>query len=185
MKNNFYKEKKLFILGLIIAFICATIDLASKKVIFAILENKAAEEFLSYPKIIVTSFFNLVYVWNKGVSFGIFNSIDNSRIIFSFIQFSIVVILTFWLFYNEKKHYMIAISLIIGGALGNVIDRLQHGAVADFLDFYIKFNGEFYHWPAFNMADSFVFIGAFILIFDEIIFNKQTNNKQTNEKNKS
>lgn len=169
------KNKNLFLLGTFVAIIVAILDLASKRAIFTILENMATSDG-AIPEIKVFSFFSLVYVWNMGVSFGMFSGVANSWIIFSAIQFTIVLILFFWLYNNDKKHYSWALGFIIGGAFGNLIDRLQHGGVADFLDFYIKS----YHWPAFNVADSFVFIGVFILIFDEILFNKKTGAK--NEK---
>ena len=97
-----------------------------------------------------------------------FNQLEYSHLIFSIVQGSIALALIFWLYQNEKPHFSYALGLIIGGALGNVSDRIQNGAVADFLDFHIAT----YHWPAFNLADSCVFIGVMILLFDEIIFKK-------------
>jgi signal peptidase II len=154
---------------MLIATIIAILDLASKRLIFTILEQQQ----ILQPEIKIFSFFSLVAVWNRGVSFGMFNSIENPQIILSILQGSIALILCFWLYNNQKKHFAIALGLIIGGAFGNVLDRIMHGAVADFLDFHIAN----YHWPAFNLADSCVFIGVTILLFDEIIFNKK------NEKN--
>lgn len=154
---------------MIIATIIAILDLASKRLIFTILEQQQ----ILQPEIKIFSFFSLVAVWNRGVSFGMFNSIENPQIILSILQGSIALILCFWLYNNQKKHFAIALGLIIGGAFGNVLDRIMHGAVADFLDFHIAN----YHYPAFNLADSCVFIGVAILLFDEIIFNKK------NEKN--
>ena len=63
---------------------------------------------------------------------------------------------------------MIAFSLIIGGALGNLIDRIRYKAVADFLDFHLFA----YHWPAFNLADSLIFIGVAMLLFEELLIKK-------------
>ncbi len=163
------KLNKLFLTGIIIAIAVAFFDLLSKRVIFAILENIAQNQVTSFPEIEITSFFNLVYVWNRGVSFGMFNQLENSHIIFSSIQFCIIIILFFWLYRNEKPHFAWALGFVIGGAFGNLIDRINNGAVADFLDFHIAS----YHWPAFNLADSFVFIGVAILVFDEILFNKK------------
>lgn len=121
------------------------------------------------PEIKVFDFFSLVYVWNRGVSFGMFNQLQYSQIIFSLIQSTIILILFLWLSRNDKLHFTYALGLIIGGALGNLVDRVKNGAVADFLDFHIAS----YHWPAFNLADSFVFIGVMILIFDDLIFRKK------------
>jgi signal peptidase II len=164
------KITKLFFLGIAIAFFAAFFDLVSKRIIFAILENVALAQNIGNPEIMIFDFFSLVYVWNRGVSFGMFNNLENSQIIFSVVQFSIVLILFFWLYYNKKIHITYALGLIIGGAFGNLIDRIRNGAVADFLDFHIAS----YHWPAFNLADSWVFIGVMILIFDDLLFTKKS-----------
>ena len=163
------KVKKIFLLGIAIALLVAFCDLLSKRFIFAILENIASSEHTNNPEIRVSDFFSLVYVWNRGVSFGMFNQIENSHIILSLVQGSVLVILLFWLHANKKPHFTYALGFIIGGALGNLTDRIKNGAVADFLDFHIAS----YHWPAFNLADSFVFIGVMILIFDDLIFSKK------------
>ncbi len=159
------KVNKLFFLGIAIAFVGAFFDLATKRFVFAILTSDGMQN----PEIKLASFFSLVMVWNRGVSFGMFNSIENAALLLSLLQFSIALILFFWLFYNEKLPITWALGLIIGGALGNVCDRVKNGAVADFLDFYIGT----YHWPAFNLADSIVFIGVMILIFEDLIFKKK------------
>jgi len=164
------KTKKLFFLGALIAFFTASSDLISKEIIFKILENIALRENVQNPEIKVFDFFSLVYVWNKGVSFGMFSGLKNSWIIFSVIQSVIILVLFFWLHQNQKPHFSWALGLIIGGAFGNLIDRLKNNAVADFLDFHIAT----YHWPAFNLADSCVFIGVMILLFDEVVFNKKS-----------
>lgn len=159
-----FTKKKLFFIGILIAIFVAFFDLLSKRMIFAMLEQKELSE------IKIFDFFSLVYVWNRGVSFGMFNHLENSHIIFSLLQGTIALILAFWLYNNENKLFMWALGLIIGGALGNVVDRIKNGAVADFLDFHIAA----YHWPAFNLADSCVFIGVMILIFDEIFLRKKS-----------
>ncbi len=163
------KNKKLFFLGVAIAFCVAFFDLLSKRLIFSFLENIALAEQTSNPEITIFNFFSLVYVWNRGVSFGMFNNLENAQVILSILQGSIALILFYWLYKNKKPHLTYALGFIIGGAMGNVIDRIKNGAVADFLDFHIAS----YHWPAFNLADSFVFIGVAILIFDDLIFSKK------------
>ncbi len=167
------KFKKPFLLGLIVAFFSAIFDLLSKRYIFAMLENIGLRDNIEHPQIKVFDFFNIVHVWNRGVSFGMFNQLENSHIIFSVLQFLIIFVLFFWLYRNEKLHSSWALGLIIGGAFGNLIDRIRNGAVADFLDFHIGS----YHWPAFNLADSCVFIGVMILLFDDLIFSKKTDKK--------
>ncbi len=168
MNSQIFENKKNFFAGTLIAFFVALLDLLSKKIIFASLEKLAVEHGTNQAEVRVFDFFNLVSVWNRGVSFGMFDHLENGRIIFSAIQSVLILILFFWLYSNRKLHFTYALGLIIGGALGNLIDRIQNGAVADFLDFHISF----YHWPAFNLADSCIFIGVMILIFDEIFFEK-------------
>jgi len=157
------KNKLLFKRGLAIAFIVAVLDLFSKRVIFGILDTVDNNE------IVVFSFFNLTKVLNTGVSFGMFNDIANSQVILSALQIIIALILCFWLYNNKDRHVNFALGLIIGGAFGNAIDRIKNGAVADFLDFHIGS----YHYPAFNLADSAIFIGVVILLFFDFIFKKR------------
>ncbi len=165
---KFLKYKPQFLLGIIIVFLVALSDLFSKRIIFSILDNIALEENVKNPEIVITSFFSLVKVLNYGISFGMFNTLPNSQIIFCLIQLTIAFILFFWLFNSKKTYLTVAISFIIGGAFGNLIDRARYGAVADFLDFHINS----YHWPAFNLADSFVFIGVTILLLDDLVLKK-------------
>lgn len=116
--------------------------------------------------ITVTSFFNLVLVWNRGVSFGMFNNAGAyGPLILSGIAIAVVLGLLYWLRQAENKLTVMALGLVIGGALGNVIDRFRFGAVVDFLDFHIAG----YHWPAFNVADAAICIGAVLLLLDGLL----------------
>lgn len=151
-----------YFIGLFIASLIIALDQWSKIYVFSILEN------LEYPAIKVTSFFNLVMVRNYGVSFGMFNGLEHGRIILSLLAIIIVLILMIWLYKNNRKSVTLALGLVIGGAVGNIIDRVFVGSVADFLDFH--WSG--YHWPAFNVADSAVFIGVVILIIDSFFEEK-------------
>lgn len=121
----------------------------------------------------VTPFFNLVMGRNYGVSFGLFNqqSPYNAWVL-SGVALVIVLVLLAWLRKAGKPVMVAAIGLIIGGAVGNVIDRIRFGAVTDFLDFH-AFG---YHWPAFNVADSGITVGAVLLAFDAL-FGKPENHK--------
>lgn len=163
------KLKKLFLIGIVIAFAVAFFDLLTKRLIFAILDNIALTQSLKNPEIVIFNFFSLVKVWNRGVSFGMFNQLESGQVILSLLQFAIMLIVLVWLYRNEKPHISYALGLIAGGALGNLSDRIKNGAVADFLDFHIAS----YHWPAFNLADSCVFIGVAILLLDDFIFKKR------------
>ncbi|MBT3916580.1 MAG: signal peptidase II [Rhodospirillaceae bacterium] len=144
--------------GCLIAAISIVLDQATK---WWILEG-----IMQPPRIIpLTPFFNLLLTWNNGVSFGLFNNSNSlNAVLLSALAIVIVVFLFFWLRKAESTRMAVGLGLIIGGALGNVIDRGLHGAVVDFLDFYINT----LHWPAFNVADSCITVGAIILIFDSL-----------------
>ena len=115
--------------------------------------------------IIYTSYFNLVRAWNTGVSFSMFNDWGMwGVVLLSLLAFGIILFLLLWLRKEQSRVLQVALGLIIGGAVGNVIDRIRLGAVFDFLDFHI---GE-QHWPAFNVADSFICIGAGIIIIHSL-----------------
>jgi len=111
----------------------------------------------------VTPFFNLVMVWNKGISFGMFSEHDQPWVLIA-LSLAIIALLVRWLYTAKNTRTTGAIGLIIGGALGNIIDRLRFGAVADFFDFHI----DTYHWPAFNIADAAIVIGVVILCADSM-----------------
>ena len=113
----------------------------------------------------VCDFFNLVKVWNTGISFSLFNDYgDVGKIALVIFALAVVIFLLRWMYYENNRLKIFGLALIIGGALGNVVDRIRAGAVLDFLDFHYQT----VHWPAFNLADSFICIGAFLLIFLEI-----------------
>lgn len=106
----------------------------------------------------ILPFFNIVHVRNRGVTFGL---LSGSLQPIVFVILSLIVV-GFLIDYAWKKvSYRPFISLIVGGAIGNVIDRIVYGSVVDFLDFHL----ESYHWPAFNIADSAIVIGVFVLFF--------------------
>ena len=147
-------------LGLLIAILAFFIDQLSKWWMLAFVMNP--------PKVIsVTPFFNLVLAWNKGVSFGMFNDQgDSGAWILSSIAILITLVLIYWLIKAKTNITATGLGAIIGGAIGNVFDRLNHGAVLDFLDFYVNN----LHWPAFNAADSFITIGAITLIWETLFY---------------
>jgi signal peptidase II len=119
---------------------------------------------LDPPRMIpVTGFFNLVAVWNRGVSFGLFSRHEawNAWLLSGFATI-VSVILVVWLHRTERILLALALGLVIGGALGNVIDRLRYGAVFDFLLFFV---GR-WSWPAFNLADSAITLGVGLLLLD-------------------
>lgn len=102
--------------------------------------------------------FNLVFIYNRGVSFGLFGFVPWWALTAG--GGAIVVILMIWLWRARDVATATGIGLIIGGALGNLVDRIWHRAVIDFLDFHL-FG---YHWPAFNMADVAIVLGVAVLL---------------------
>lgn len=116
----------------------------------------------------ILPFFNIVVVHNKGVSFGMFKDLPEfvGPWLLSGLAIAICAFFLLWITKVENKMQPAAIALVIGGALGNVVDRLRFGSVVDFLDFHI---GN-WHWPAFNIADSAVCIGVAILIIHSLFF---------------
>jgi signal peptidase II len=162
-------SKSLFFLGILVASLIIFFDLFTKDQVFYLLHDFRGSNYAVKTHIKITDFFSLVYVNNNGISFGMFNKAENAREIFAFLQGSIATILIIWLWRTKIKHLAVALGLIIGGAFGNVIDRIQNGGVTDFLDFHISS----YHWPAFNLADSAIFIGVAIVLFDEFFIKKK------------
>ncbi|RAU23305.1 signal peptidase II [Paramagnetospirillum kuznetsovii] len=121
--------------------------------------------FFTPLRVTVAPFFDLVMAWNRGVSFGIGNNAGEwNAVILSGLALVIVAVMVVWLRKAESPWLQAALGGIIGGALGNVIDRARFGAVADFLDFHLAGH----HWPAFNLADSAISVGAAILVFDSL-----------------
>lgn len=118
----------------------------------------------------VTDFFNIVFTWNPGTSFSLFRSLGESAPIVIIIMTGIVIgILLHYLFNKAEKYEKVPVALIVGGALGNLIDRIRFGAVVDFLDFHI--GG--IHWPAFNIADTFIAVGVGLYIINWFIRRKK------------
>ena len=118
----------------------------------------------------VLPFFNLVLAWNRGVSFGMFGGLgDWGPWILVALALVISAVLARWMMKAESRLELMSLGLIIGGAIGNVIDRVRFGAVVDFLDVH----GWGYHWPAFNVADSAITVGAAILILESLFFGSE------------
>ena len=120
---------------------------------------------------IIKDFFSITYVQNFGAGFSI---LQNAKIFLSVVSISVIVMLTYYFFENKKKDYLYktAYLLIIGGALGNLVDRLKQDFVVDFLDFKIFA----YDFPVFNFADCFITVGCFILITAILLEQKHAKN---------
>ena len=113
-------------------------------------------------KLVVTSFFNIVLTWNRGVSFGLFsNASVYGPWLLAAIAFGFIAVIIFWVWQAETKIMALAFGSVLGGAIGNLLDRLRFGAVTDFLDFH-AFG---YHWYVFNIADAAIVIGVALILF--------------------
>jgi signal peptidase II len=147
------------VLGLGLAGIVILLDQATKAWMMGLL--------LEPPRALgLTGFFTLVPVWNRGVSFGILSTQGGSTAwLLGGVALVVAAVLVGWLSRVERALLALSLGLVIGGALGNVIDRGRFGAVFDFLDFHIAG----WHWPAFNLADSAITVGVALLLLDGLL----------------
>ena len=126
--------------------------------------------FMQYRSIELTSFLSMTPVWNRGISFGFFQgSGELGR--YGFTGFAFVV--SVWVIYTSIKlprYSSLGFVVIASGAIGNAIDRILYGKVVDFIDFHI----EDLHWPAFNLADTIIFIGATLFLYNQFFTIERT-----------
>ena len=147
-------------LGYVIGVTVVAADQLTKRWLEAVLDYARAVEIMPY--------FNIVHARNRGVSFGILNEGDAwIPWLLGVVAIAIIGVLLMWLHRAATRRLTIALGLVVGGAVGNLIDRAVNfdHAVIDFLDFYIGT----YHWPAFNVADSSITVGVVILLIDSLI----------------
>ena len=156
------------------------LDIAALAILLDQLSKWAILERVMVParEIPVTGFFNLVLTCNTGVSFGLFGS-DSAAMpwVLSGLSLAIVVGLLVWLRRQPRRLAELAIGLIVGGAIGNVIDRMRFGCVVDFLDIHAAG----WHWPAFNVADSAITVGVVLLLIDGLFLDGDGGKKSGNE----
>lgn len=151
-----------------LAVLFLVLDQASKLYVLA--------NFKLYESVAVFDMFNLTYVQNKGAAFSFLSEMGGwQRWFFTSIAVGISALLIYWMrgIHASQKMMSIAYSLVLSGALGNLIDRVSYGYVVDFLDVYYKT----YHWPVFNIADVAICVGAGLIILDAF-----TNNGGATEK---
>ena len=151
--------------GLATAVVVVVLDQLTKAAILASLAGDGVS-----GRATITSFFNLALTYNRGISFGLFNgSAGLNALVFSVVAIAIVGVLVYWLSRASSPLLAVAIGLIIGGAVGNVLDRVRLGAVVDFLDFHLGAS----HWPAFNLSDSAICIGAAAMLLDGLVLRRE------------
>ena len=158
--------KKQFILNFLIIFFIFFLDRISKIYILNLAESQGIID------ITINPFLNIILVWNSGIGFGLLQFDEN--IIYNLITVLIVIvnIIIIYLLFNSEKLHKILFSMILGGSLGNLYDRIYYNSVPDFID--LNYNG--YHWFVFNVADIFISLGIIALIFLEL-FIKTKNEK--------
>jgi signal peptidase II len=118
----------------------------------------------------VTPFLDLVLAWNVGISFGWFQSESPAaQIILMAIKAVAVIVLAIWMARSRTLLATVALGLIIGGAIGNAIDRFAYGAVVDFALFHVQIGGKPFNWYVFNLADVAIVAGVAALLYDSLV----------------
>jgi signal peptidase II len=118
----------------------------------------------------LTPFFDLVLAWNVGISFGWFqNDSQFAQIILMMIKAVAVIVLAIWMARSSTLMATVALGLIIGGAIGNAIDRFAYGAVVDFALFHLQIGGNTFNWYVFNLADVAIVAGVAGLLYDSFL----------------
>jgi signal peptidase II len=150
--------------GIIAAIVVLGLDQASKLwllYVFDIAHRGAVR---------LTSFLDLVLAWNVGISFGWFQSDSPvTQIILMIVKAVAVIVLAVWMARSRTLLATVALGLIIGGAIGNAIDRFAYGAVVDFALFHVQIAGNTYNWYVFNLADVAIVAGVAALLYDSFV----------------
>ena len=155
-------SKKKYLIYIFVILLIFLLDRLTKLYVINLAES------LSYVNITLTSFLNIILVWNSGIGFGLFQF--DKQMAYNIVTTLILVInfIIVYMFFVSDNINKIFISMILGGSFGNLYDRFYFSAVPDFID--LNYNG--YHWFVFNVADIFITIGIFTLIFIEIFKKK-------------
>jgi signal peptidase II len=161
MIKSFFRKNYKYFLFILFIFI---VDRLSKNYIILLDQSSLESDLLFF-----SSFFNIQLVWNSGVAFGLFSFEEDFYYNLITLIIIFVVILVIYLAKNANKLDRYLYSMIIGGASGNLLDRLLYRSVPDFID--LHYNN--FHWFIFNVADIFITIGIISLIFSDILKNKK------------
>jgi signal peptidase II len=157
--KDILKKNWIFFLVIITMFFA---DRISKDYIINFFLDYKAGTYYFYP------FLNFVLVWNAGMAFGLFESYNHTYHILTFLITCIIIFLFFWLLKSPNRFEKFSISLVIGGALGNLYDRIVHNAVPDFIDLhYLDF-----HWFVFNVSDIVISFGIILLLLNDFFSKK-------------
>ena len=159
MFGKHFSKNIIYLFFLFLFLVC--IDQLSKGLVINELEL--------YESTNLLPFLNFTFVVNYGFAFGFLNNPSLNQLIVSLIILSIILYFLYLLIKTQDHIFRFSLVLILSGALGNFLDRIIRGFVIDFIDIYISD----YHWPAFNLADSWITIGFMILIFNILFLNKK------------
>ena len=162
MFQNKINIKKIDIFSFVLIFIIFGLDRLSKIYVIELIQTKKSEIF-------IYDFLNFTLNWNTGIAFGLLSS--NANLFYHLVSALILLIIIYliYLMVKSDKFEKIIFSLIIGGALGNLYDRLNYYAVPDFIDFHL---GSF-HWFTFNFADIFISVGIIMIILKQLLQSEQ------------
>ena len=160
---NFKNIKNFFYISLIIPIFIFILDRISKIYVINLSKSSLDKELFS------SKFLNITLIWNEGIAFGLFSF--NQNYFYNLLTLIILFVVFFVLMMaiKNKGNQKYALLMILGGAIGNLYDRVFFKAVPDFIDFHI---GEF-HWFIFNVADIFICLGVFFMILSEFIGNNK------------
>jgi signal peptidase II len=151
--------------GIIAALVAVAIDQATKLWLLRVFDIAA-----HHGKVTVTPFFDLVLAWNTGISYGWFQDEGAAgQAVLLAVKAVAVVVLAIWMERSQSRLATIALGLIIGGAVGNAIDRLAYGAVVDFALFHVQIGGKVFNWYVFNVADVAIVAGVAALLYDSFL----------------
>jgi signal peptidase II len=150
--------------GVIAAVIALVLDQAAKLWLLNVFELGPR------GTVAVTPFFDLVLAWNTGISYGWFqDSGPVGQAILLAVKATAVIVLAVWMAKSGTRLAVIGLGFIIGGAIGNAIDRLAYGAVVDFALFHVQIGGKTYNWYVFNLADVAIVAGVATLLYDSFV----------------
>jgi signal peptidase II len=155
MGKNMLKKNIFYFFFILFIFI---LDRISKLWIISIFNSENNLE------IKISSFINLNLIWNKGIAFGLFSYGEKFEYNLLTGLIIMIIVIVFWMIIKTKGLEKYGFLMILGGALGNIFDRLYYSAVPDFIDIYYKN----FHWFVFNVADIFITLGVLMLIINEI-----------------
>src|SRR5215212_8236167 len=150
--------------GVVVAAVCAAADQALKLWLIFVLDLRA------HGIITLTPFLDLVLTWNRGISYGMFQQ-DGAlgRWVLLALTLVAVILIGVWLARTTSRLTALALGLIIGGAIGNAIDRLAYGAVADFVLFHVTTETINFKWYVFNLADAAIVAGVIGLLYESLV----------------